>query len=164
VEVCGELKQVARVITGLNYGARKKRGPLLQWLSGLFPPAVANETVSLFVLPRICFNTPPETNFPLPTTNKLSIIRTSHFAFWMAQPLLSELFEDNLASGQREGVIAMKNIRIIAWHPLSLILGLLKGAWKSTKRPNYRIETGMPLESSREPGLLIALIYRPPFS
>jgi hypothetical protein len=82
----------------------------------------------------------------------------------MAQPLLSELFEDNLASGQKEGVIAMKNIRIIAWHPLSLILGLLKGAWKSTKRPNYRIETGMPLESSREPGLLIALIYRPPFS
>ena len=82
----------------------------------------------------------------------------------MAQPLLSELFEDNLASGQGEGVIAMKNIRIIAWHPLSLILGLLKRGWNSTKRPNCSIETGMPLESSREPGLLIALFYRPPFS
>ena len=58
----------------------------------------------------------------------------------------------------------MKNIRIIARHSLGLILGLLKGGWNSTKRPNCSIETGMPLESSRAPGLLIALIYRPPFS
>ena len=58
----------------------------------------------------------------------------------------------------------MKNIRIIARHPLGLILELLKGGWNSTKRPNCSIETGMPLKSSREPGLLIAPIYRPPFS
>jgi hypothetical protein len=43
----------------------------------------------------------------------------------MAQPLLFEFFGDNLGSGQREGVIAMKTIRIIARHPLGLILGLI---------------------------------------
>jgi hypothetical protein len=71
----------------------------------------------------------------------------------------------------------MKNITIIARHPLGLILGLiglvsdpsvlgwrmrgllrlLKGGWNSTKWP----ETGKPLGSS---GLLNTLIYRPPFS
>src|SRR5215475_11779591 len=43
----------------------------------------------------------------------------------MAQPLLFDFFGDNLASGQREGVIAMKTIRVIARHPLSLILELI---------------------------------------
>jgi hypothetical protein len=58
----------------------------------------------------------------------------------------------------------MKNMRIIARHPLGLILRLLKGGWNSTNRPNSSIETGMPLESSRETGLLITLMYHPPFS
>jgi hypothetical protein len=43
----------------------------------------------------------------------------------MAQPLLFEFFGDHLSSGQREGVIAMKTIRIMARHPLGLILGLI---------------------------------------
>jgi FG-GAP-like repeat len=43
----------------------------------------------------------------------------------MAQPLLFDFFGDNLVSGQREGVIAMKTIRIIARHPLILIFELI---------------------------------------
>jgi hypothetical protein len=43
----------------------------------------------------------------------------------MAQPLLFEFFGDNLGSGKREGVIAIKTIRIIARHPFRLILELI---------------------------------------
>jgi hypothetical protein len=39
--------------------------------------------------------------------------------------LLFEFFREKLANGQREGVIVMKTIRIIARHPLGLILGLI---------------------------------------
>ena len=43
----------------------------------------------------------------------------------MAQPLLFEFFGDNIGSGQREGVVAMKTIKFIARHPLGLILELI---------------------------------------
>ena len=43
----------------------------------------------------------------------------------MVQPLLFEFFGDNLTSGQTKGVIAMKTMRIIARHPLGLILALI---------------------------------------
>ena len=84
--------------------------------------------VSFFTLPGVYLNPPPETNF----LRRLLIsfgfpegYTRSRLASWMAQLLLFEFFGDNLGSGQREGVVAMKTIKFIARHPLGLILELI---------------------------------------
>jgi hypothetical protein len=82
----------------------------------------------LFLYSRYLFRPAFETNFLRRLVISFGFpegYTRPRFASWTAQRLLFEFFRDDLGSGQREGVVAMKTIRIIARHRLGLILELI---------------------------------------